>query len=80
MPGMATAMKARLANKLRVWRVDQGLTLEEVADLVGLDVGYLSRVERDERQPAPMTKVRMARRLGVPVRMLFAPEPLEEET
>ncbi len=79
MPGMtAVMMKSQLTNRLRVWRVDAGLSLEEVADLVGLDKGYLSRVERGEREPAPMTKVRMARRLGVPLRTLFEPEAIEE--
>lgn len=67
-----------LTNRLRVWRVDQGLTLEEVADLTGLSVSMLSRVERGERQLAPLTRVHIARRLGVAVRDLFEVEELVE--
>jgi transcriptional regulator with XRE-family HTH domain len=74
---MTTDMSV-LSNKLRVWRLDHGLTLEEMADLVGLNVGYLSRVERGERRLSPLAKVKVARRLGVSIRELFEPEPIDE--
>ncbi len=60
-------------SRLRGWRKEHGLTLEDVADLTGLSVPMLSRAERGERQLAPLKRVAMARRLGVPVRDLFAP-------
>lgn len=66
-------------SKLRLWRLRQGLTLREVADLTGLSTSMLSLVERDERNLAPMTKVRVARCLGVPVSELFEPEPVDVE-
>jgi len=61
-----------------VWRGDHGYTLEEVADLTGLSVPMLSRVERGQRSLKPATKVRVARRLGVPIRDLFDVEDLNE--
>jgi transcriptional regulator with XRE-family HTH domain len=64
-------MADRLRNRLRLWRAQEGLTLEEVGDLTGLSPAMLSRVERGERQLAPLTRVRVARCLGVPVRELF---------
>lgn len=64
-----------LSTRLRQWRLDQNLTLEEVSALPGPSTAMLSRVERGQRQLAPMTKVRVARRLGVPVRELFDVEP-----
>jgi transcriptional regulator with XRE-family HTH domain len=79
MPAMATGMRSELTNRLRIWRVDHGLSLEETADLVGLDLGFLSRVERGQRNLSPLSKVKVARRLGVPVRELFDHEPLEDD-
>jgi transcriptional regulator with XRE-family HTH domain len=67
-----------LTNRLRLWRVDNGLTLEEISDLAGVSVAMISRVERGQRQLAPLTKVQFARRLGVPIRELFDVEPLDD--
>jgi len=71
--------RERLRTAFWQWRDREGLTLAEVADLVGLSVAMLSLVERGERQLAAMTKVRVARRLGVPISDLFEPEPIEPE-
>lgn len=71
-------MKERLTNRLRLWRAENGLTLEETADLTGLSISMLSRVERGERNLAPLTKVQVARRLGVAVHEIFDVEQLEE--
>lgn len=61
-----------LKNRLRLWRVQEGLTIEEVADLAGLSPAMISRVERGERRLAPLTRARVARCLGVSIRELFA--------
>ena len=66
------------SSRLREWRIEQDYTLEECADLTGLSIAFWSRIERRERQPRPETRIRIARRLGVPVRDLFEVEPLEE--
>lgn len=65
-----------LRNRLRLWRVDAGLSLDDVADLTGMSKSMVSRVERGERELAPMTKVKVARRLGVRVSDLFEVEEL----
>jgi transcriptional regulator with XRE-family HTH domain len=70
-------MKDLLNNRLRLWRAENGLTLEELGDLVGLSTAMLSRVERGDRQLAPLTRVRVARRLGVRVRDLFDVDDLD---
>lgn len=58
-------------TRLRQWRLDKGLSLEEVYGLSGISPAMLSRVERGQRELAPLTKVKLARALGVPVRELF---------
>ena len=65
-----------LRSRLRQWRVDAGLSLDEAADLTGMSKSMLSRVERGERELAPMSKVRVARRLGVRVSDLFEVEEI----
>jgi transcriptional regulator with XRE-family HTH domain len=66
-------------TRLRLWRVDNGVSLPELSDLTGLSAPFLSRVERGERQLAPLTKVQVARRLGVPIHELFEVEEIDEE-
>ena len=58
--------------------MENNLTLEEESDLTGLSVSMLSRAERGDRQLAPLTKVKVARRLGVPIRDLFDVDPLDD--
>ncbi len=52
---------------------------EELADLTGLSASMVSRVERGLRTLLPMTRVRVARRLGVPLRAIFDVEPVPED-
>lgn len=73
-------MEECLRNRLRIWRVDHGLTLEEVCDISGVSPPMWSRVERGERQFAPLTKVKIARRLGVPIHDLFEVEELDDQS
>ncbi len=61
-------------TRLKRWRMDQGLTLEEVAGLVGMSTAMLSLAERRLRKLSPMAKVSIARRLAVPLHLLFEPE------
>jgi transcriptional regulator with XRE-family HTH domain len=73
---------ATRTSRLREWREDAGLTLQEVADLAGISTAMLSRVERGERRFTPRGRVEIARRLGVRVGDLFEVEEvdLEEES
>jgi ABC-type branched-subunit amino acid transport system ATPase component len=58
-------------SRLRDWRERRGFRLEEVADLLGLSVSYLSRLERGQRRLRPFDQVRAARALGARVAELF---------
>jgi transcriptional regulator with XRE-family HTH domain len=61
-----------------MWRTGVGLSLDEIADLTGVSKSMLSRLERGQRGVSVMTKVKIARRLGVPVSELFEVEPIDE--
>jgi transcriptional regulator with XRE-family HTH domain len=56
---------------LRTWRLRNKLTLQELADLTGLSISMLSRVERGKRTLSPKTKVLVARCVGARIRDLF---------
>jgi transcriptional regulator with XRE-family HTH domain len=64
-----------MQNSLREFRERQGWSLADSSGLTGLSRVYLSRVERNLREPSPTMKVRIARGLGVPVAELF---PVQE--
>lgn len=73
---MMGAMREPLNNRLRLWRVTEGLTLEEVHDLTGVSVPMLSLAERGKRHFSPQMKVQIARRLGVRISDLFPVDDL----
>lgn len=56
---------------LREWRRNRGLTLDDVSALSGYSASLLSRVERNQRNLPPMSRVALARALGAPLRDLF---------
>lgn len=64
-------------TRFKRWRLQQGYSLREVADLAGIDKSYVSYLERGERVVLPATKVRLSRRLGARVSDLFELEPLD---
>ena len=72
-------MDGRLKNKLRLWRVRHGYTLDEVAGLTGFSEAMLSRVETGERNFSRRAKVHVARCLDARVSELFDPEPVISE-
>jgi transcriptional regulator with XRE-family HTH domain len=66
-------------TRLRAWRLDKGLTLDEVAGLTGMSKTMLSRAETGGRQFSPMTRVKVARRLGVRIDTLFDVDPITDD-
>jgi transcriptional regulator with XRE-family HTH domain len=68
-------METVLTSKLRAWRNENDVTLEELSDLSGYSPAMLSRVERGERHLSALARIRLARSLGVKVRDIF---PVDE--
>ncbi len=61
-----------LGVRLRRYRNVAGLTLEQLAAQVGLDKGYLSRIENGKRVPPLATLSRLAAALGVEAAALLS--------
>ncbi len=64
-------MPHTLGADLRALRKARGLTLSQVADVLGRSVGWLSQVERDLSEPSITDLRHIAAALGVSVSMLF---------
>jgi transcriptional regulator with XRE-family HTH domain len=56
-----------VGSRIRRRRADRGLTLARVAELSGLNIGYLSQVENDKASPSLETLASLAAALDVPI-------------
>src|SRR5688572_9357657 len=67
-----------VGTQVRRLRTERGLTLAQVRDRTGLNVGYLSQVETDKASPSLETLAALADALDVPITWLLvdvAPKP-----
>lgn len=63
---------------LRERRTTRGLTLQQVADHVGTDVGNLSRIERGRQFPGRELAKTIADYYGIPVEQVLYPKANKE--
>lgn len=73
-PDTAERSAARLSafgTRLRALRQGRAMTLDALAETTGLDKGYLSRLERGQKNPSIATVLRLSDALEVPVAELF---------
>jgi transcriptional regulator with XRE-family HTH domain len=59
--------RPQVGGQVRRRRRDRGLTLSQVAEATGLNVGYLSQVENDKASPSLETLAALADALDVPI-------------
>jgi transcriptional regulator with XRE-family HTH domain len=65
------AQMTTIGDCLRATREHQGLTLEQTAELSGISISHLSRLESSERQPSVASLLALSAAFGVPVGALF---------
>lgn len=63
-----------MSIKLKMLRVQAGLTLEALADATDLTKGYLSKLERGLSEPSVGAALKLAKVLHVPVEEVFSRE------
>ena len=63
----ASRRRPLVGNQIRRRRRDRDLTLAQVAESTGLNVGYLSQVENDKASPSLETLAALADALDVPI-------------
>jgi transcriptional regulator with XRE-family HTH domain len=65
------SLRRQFGSRLKAIRLDRGLTQDELAELVGISVDFLSLIERGINSPGFEVLERMADRLDMQVRELF---------
>ena len=70
-PGGAALDEAAIGGQIRDLRKARGLTLQRVADLAGISVGYLSQIERNQSRLPIGVLQRISAALGVHVGWFF---------
>jgi len=70
---MTTEERRRPAvgTQIRRWRADRGMTLANVAERTGLNVGYLSQIENDKASPSLTCLASIGDALDVPMAWFF---------
>ncbi len=63
----AARYRPRVGPQVRRWRRHHDLTLAQVAERSGLNVGYLSQVENDKASPSLETLAALAAAIDVPI-------------
>lgn len=74
----AATKRPDVGTEVRRWRQTRGLTLAQVGDASGLNVGYLSQIENGKAVPSLDALAAIAGALDVPIAWLFldsAPPP-----
>jgi transcriptional regulator with XRE-family HTH domain len=66
-PDAARRRKPAVGRQVRHWRSEAGLTLAQVAERSGLNVGYLSQIENDKASPSLEALAALADAVDVPV-------------
>ena len=64
-PVMAKSADLDLPNRIRALREARGLTLQELAPMIGLHFSYLGKIERGKRELTKPVMERLARALEV---------------
>jgi transcriptional regulator with XRE-family HTH domain len=67
-------MSITIGERIKALRSDRGMTLAELAEMVGLSAGYLSQIERDKITPSLTTLLDIASALNVGPRYFFETE------
>jgi transcriptional regulator with XRE-family HTH domain len=71
--GMST-LREQFGRRLRTIRLERRLTQEQLAELLGISVDFLSLIERGINAPSFETIERISSRLDIPISALFSSE------
>src|SRR5438445_9821121 len=69
----------RIGARLRAWRRNKNMTLDDLALATGLNKGFLSRIEKDAKAPSIATVIKLSRVLDIPVARLFGEQVADSD-
>jgi len=72
--GKGEVLKSLLGLNVRRFRVNSGLSQEELSEKAGISVAFLGAIERGEKWPSPSTLDGIAHGLGINPYDLLKPE------
>jgi len=75
-----TGLLAQVGKGIRAWRKKAGLTINQLAELAGIDVGFLGYIETGKKAPSIVTAAKLAKALELPLSDLFNEVPRAVET
>lgn len=67
-------MKAEIGRRIKMIRVERGLTQKELASKVGIDFTYIGKIERGEQLPSLKILIKIGDALSIPVNYFFRDE------
>lgn len=70
---------AQVGTGIRAWRKRSGLTISRLAELAGIDGGFLATIETGKKAPSVVTLSKLAKALDVRLGDLFREVPRKEE-
>lgn len=63
-----------LGERIRNFRKEKNITLQELSDETGLSIGYISQIERNLVDPSLSSLRKISKSLDIPTYLLMAPE------
>jgi transcriptional regulator with XRE-family HTH domain len=69
--GYEMVEESELGKKVQQYRIDRGLTLQELAEKTGYTKGYLSKIENSEKAPPVSTVINLAKALNISISEIF---------
>ena len=69
------SVSSDIAKAIISARLQKNITQKELADLTGISQGNISRYENCEKEPTVTTLKRIAKAMGLQVKIEFVPEP-----
>jgi transcriptional regulator with XRE-family HTH domain len=60
-----------LGRRIQNYRINKGLTLQELAEKTGITKGYLSKIENSEKAPPVSTLINLAKALNISISEIF---------
>ncbi|MBO9446927.1 cupin domain-containing protein [Ruegeria sp. R14_0] len=76
--GKFAGRNAGIGHEIRAMRRAMGMTLNDCAEAASLSVGFLSLVERGQKQPSLEALQRISAALGIEIGWLFPPSPNDD--
>lgn len=63
--------ESELGKRIRQYRIEKGLSLQELADKGGITKGYLSKIEKAKKAPPVSTLINLAKGLNISFAEIF---------